>query len=169
MWSCKRGQRRSMACACVGTGARGRTLRTLAEPFRRACARHVPSPLLEPSSPVSLSLLRLRPPHPPSFLPRFSPAPPCFPPRSSRSPLLEGIVEDLGVEERRLVPCVHLHTQTRPFKSADTQKHTDISHHTRTHLIGRTSYTKYVFSREASAAPVFESRVSASSTRYSSS
>ena len=28
---------------------------------------------------------------------------------------------------RRLVLCVHLHTRTRPFTSADTQKHTSIS------------------------------------------
>ena len=57
---------------------------------------------------------------------------------TSSIPFSVRVGADVGINERRLVPFVHLHTQTRPVTSAEAQKQRSITH-MHNNLIGRTS------------------------------
>ena len=57
---------------------------------------------------------------------------------TSSIPFSVRVGADVGINERRLVPFVHLHTQTRPVTSAEAQKQRSITNMLN-NLIGRTS------------------------------
>jgi len=77
-------------------------------PCSSPCTVSVPAPPFSPSPMFSAK--------------HFAPYHPRAHETSSHSLLLQGFGEDLGLDTRRLVRCVHLnHKHTRPFTSADAQ------------------------------------------------